>query len=84
MWLVEQVLIEVFLIKLFFEGLYLLKLCPNFVASVQNLGDRDQKSIWLELISDQRLTLAQCHILPFSLKLAPAKACNIFDDVKSS
>ena len=43
--------------KLFFNGLYLLKLCPNFVGSVQNLGDRYQKSIWLELISDQRCTL---------------------------
>ena len=48
MQLVEQGLIVVFFditIETIFNGLYLLKLCPNFVGSVQNLGDRHQKSI---------------------------------------
>ena len=53
---VEHVLLTVFYVKLFTEAFYLLKLCPNFVASLQNLNDRYRKSIWLKLVSDQKWT----------------------------
>ena len=57
-----------FLIKLFPKALYLLNLCPNFVGSLQNLGVKYRRSIWLELISDRFVLWVEYTTRNFNLK----------------
>ena len=44
-WLEDQLILKKFFEKIDFKVLYLLKMCPIFVSSVQNFGESDDDII---------------------------------------